>query len=58
MKVFKAYDNQYDTMENAQWIIDSFGNPLEQVKEDDYNENEPLYTIEDGEQVEMDQKNK
>lgn len=52
MKAYKAYDNQYDTKENAQWIIDNFGNPLEQIKQVEYNNREPLYTVENGEQIE------
>lgn len=53
MKVFIAYDNQYLNEENAKWIIDNFGNPCEQIKEVEYNENQPLFTIQENEQVEL-----
>lgn len=49
--VYEIYDNQYTTLEVAQYIQDQFGNIYEKIKNKVFDDSKPIFTVVDGVQV-------
>lgn len=52
-KVFTIFDNQYVSLEDAEYIQENQGNPTEKIAERDFDVNAPLYTLNKGVQIEI-----
>ena len=52
--VFNIFDNQYITLEDAEFIQREFGNPSNRIKVLDYDCSRPIFTIENNQQIELD----
>ena len=52
-KVYVIFDNQYISLEDAEFIQKEFGNPSNKIKMLDYEFSRPIFTIVNNEQVEL-----
>ena len=51
--VFIIFDNQYISLEDAEFIQKEFGNPSNEIKKSDYNFSRPVFTVENNQQIEL-----
>ncbi|MDX1806911.1 MAG: hypothetical protein R3267_07790 [Paenisporosarcina sp.] len=56
--VFEVYDNHYINKESAQYIIDTYGNPLEIIVEKEWDNHTDIYIVVGDEQIELDMYNR
>lgn len=53
MTVYVIFDNQYVSLEDAEFIQSNFGNPTNLIKIADCNFQKPIFTINNGVQIEV-----